>query len=45
MEAKYAIPIISIINLDEIKKYLIDNEGLGENLRAIEKYQNQYGVR
>ena len=45
MEAKYAIPIISIINLDEIKKYLINNEGLGENLRAIEKYQNQYGVR
>ena len=45
MEAKYAIPIISIINLDEITKYLTDNEGLGENLRAIEKYQNQYGVR
>jgi orotate phosphoribosyltransferase len=41
---KYSIPIISIINLEDIIKYLETTNGLINELELIKKYQDSYGV-
>jgi len=41
---KYSIPIISIINLEDIIKYLETTNGFINELELIKKYQNAYGV-
>lgn len=40
----YGIPVISIINLDNLMNYLQDRDDLVLNLRAVENYRAQYGV-
>jgi len=40
----YDIPVISIINLDNLMSYLRDRDELVLNLRAIESYRAQYGI-
>ena len=40
----YGIPVISIINLDNLMNYLQDRDDLVLNLRAVESYRAQYGV-
>ena len=41
---KYSIPVISIINLEDIIKYLETTNGFINELELIKKYQNAYGV-
>ena len=41
---KYSIPVISIINLEDIIKYLETTNGFTNELELIKKYQNAYGV-
>ena len=41
---KYSIPIISIINLQDIIKYLETASGFTNELELIKKYQNTYGI-
>jgi len=40
----YDIPIISIINLDDVMSYLRGRDDLLLNLRAVENYREKYGV-
>ena len=40
----YGIPVISIINLDDLMTYLRGRDDLVVNLRAVENYRAQYGV-
>ena len=40
----YDIPVISIINLDDVMNYLRGRDDLVLNLRAVENYRAQYGV-
>jgi orotate phosphoribosyltransferase len=40
----YDIPVISIINLDNLMSYLRDKDDLVLNLRAVESYRAQYGI-
>ena len=41
---KYSIPVISIINLQDIIKYLETASGFTNELELIKKYQNTYGI-
>ena len=41
---KYSIPVISIINLEDIIKYLETTNGFSNELEFIRKYQNTYGI-
>ena len=41
---KYSIPVISIINLQDIIKYLETTSGFTNELELIKKYQNTYGI-
>jgi len=41
---KYSIPVISIINLEDIIKYLEKVKNFSEELELIKKYQNTYGI-
>ncbi len=40
----YGIPVVSIINLDDLMNYLQDRDDLALNLRAVKSYRAQYGV-
>jgi len=40
----YDIPVISIINLDDVMSYLRGRDDLVLNLHAVENYRAQYGV-
>ncbi len=40
----YGIPVVSIINLDNLMSYLQDRDDLVLNLRAVQSYRAQYGV-
>ena len=44
IQNKYEIPVISIINLDNLINYLRDRNDLVLNLRAVESYRAQYGI-
>ena len=44
VEKNHGIPVISLMNLNEIKNFLISHEILSENLSALEDYQKRYGV-
>ena len=44
VEKNHGIPVISLINLNEIKNFLMSHEILSENLSALEDYQKRYGV-
>ena len=44
IQNKYDIPVISIINLDNLMDYLRDRNDLALNLRAIEDYRALYGI-
>lgn len=39
------IPVIPIATLDDLLEYLQNNQGLGQNLRAVQAYREQYGVK
>ena len=41
---KFSIPVISIINLEDIIKYLDTNSSYKKELELIKKYQNTYGI-
>jgi orotate phosphoribosyltransferase len=41
---KYSIPVISIINLEDIIQYLETTNGFTNELELIRKYQNSYGI-
>ncbi|WP_339616716.1 orotate phosphoribosyltransferase [uncultured Gilvimarinus sp.] len=43
VEQSYRIPVISIVNLDDIIRYL-ETEGGNNKLEAIKTYRDQYGV-
>lgn len=40
----HRIPVMSIINLDDLTAYLRTKQDLSENLDAVENYRAQYGV-
>lgn len=40
----YGIPVVSIINLDDLMNYLQDRDDLALNLRAVKSYRAQYGI-
>lgn len=44
VEKNHDIPVISLMNLNEIKNFLMSHEILSENLCALEDYQKRYGV-
>ncbi|HUX91646.1 MAG TPA: orotate phosphoribosyltransferase [Gallionellaceae bacterium] len=39
------IPVIPIATLDDLLEYLQNQQGLGQNLRAVQSYREQYGVK
>lgn len=43
IEQKYGIPVVSIINLDDLISYLKIEAGQGETLEAIQEYRHRYG--
>lgn len=45
VEQTHGIPVISIINLDNIMDYLATRNDMAQYLQAIEYYRTQYGVR
>lgn len=44
VKLEYGIPVISIINLDDIMEYLAARNDMAPNLLAIKRYRAQYGV-
>ena len=44
VEQTHGIPVISIINLDNIMDYLAAREEMTQNFQAIRRYRTQYGV-
>ena len=44
VEKNHGIPVISLMNLNEIKNFLMSHEILSENLSALQDYQKRYGV-
>ena len=44
LEQKYAIPVISIANLDELIRFLDQRMGQDIDLKAIKAYRDSYGV-
>jgi len=44
VKKNHGIPVISLMNLNEIKNFLMSHEILSENLSALEDYQKRYGV-
>jgi orotate phosphoribosyltransferase len=44
VQRRYNIPVISIATLDDLMGYLKTDPALAGNLRAVEKYREQYGV-
>lgn len=45
VQRKYNIPVISIATLDDLLVYLQGNQEVGQNLRAVQTYREQYGVK
>jgi orotate phosphoribosyltransferase len=41
---KQQIPVCTIANLNDLLNYLESNENMAQNLHAVEKYRQQYGV-
>jgi orotate phosphoribosyltransferase len=44
VEQEHQIPVISIINLNDLLDYLENDESLLEHLKAVKAYRQQYGV-
>jgi orotate phosphoribosyltransferase len=44
VEQEHQIPVISIINLNDLLDYLENDENLTEHLEAVKAYRQQYGV-
>ncbi|MDV6345199.1 orotate phosphoribosyltransferase [Nitrosomonas sp. Is37] len=44
VEQTHGIPVISIINLDNIMDYLATRNDMAQNLQAIKRYRAQYGI-
>lgn len=45
VQHNYNIPVISIATLDDLLAYLQENREEGLNLRAVQSYRQQYGVK
>lgn len=45
VQRKNNIPVIPIATLDDLLEYLQSQQGLGQNLRAVQSYREQYGVK
>lgn len=44
VEQEHQIPVISIINLNDLLDYLENDDSLAEHLEAVKAYRQQYGV-
>ncbi len=44
VEQQYKVPVISIVNLEQIVAYLSGQSGHQDNVERIESYRKQYGV-
>ena len=44
VEAEHNIPVISIVCLNDLLRYLQNNAELAEYLPAVEAYRQQYGI-
>jgi orotate phosphoribosyltransferase len=44
VEQEHQIPVISIINLNDLLDYLENDKNLAEHLEAVKNYRQQYGV-
>ncbi|SDY77828.1 orotate phosphoribosyltransferase [Nitrosomonas sp. Nm33] len=44
VEQTHGIPVVSIINLDNIMDYLATRNDMAQNLQAIKRYRAQYGI-
>lgn len=44
VERDFAIPVVSIVNLNQVLEYLADDAALKRHLPAVEAYRAQYGV-
>jgi orotate phosphoribosyltransferase len=44
VEQEHQIPVISIINLNDLLDYLENDENLADHLEAVKAYRQQYGV-
>lgn len=44
IEQTYAIPVVSIITLEDLSRYLAASQQLQGHLQAIERYRTQYGI-
>ena len=42
---EYNIPVVSIINLDDIVTYLKQEKGLSHDLTKVTEYRNKYGAK
>lgn len=44
VERDYDVPVVSIVNLEQVVAYLQDKEGDSDNVVKIQAYRQQYGV-
>lgn len=44
VEQQYHIPVLSIINLENLINYIEENSSLSNHLDAVKKYSQQYGI-
>ena len=45
VQRNYDIPVIAIATLDDLLEYLRGKQEAGQNLRAVQSYREQYGVK
>jgi orotate phosphoribosyltransferase len=44
VERDFAIPVVSIVALDQVLEYLASDPTLKQHLGAVEAYRAQYGI-
>ncbi|WP_203143535.1 orotate phosphoribosyltransferase [Marinobacter mangrovi] len=44
VEAEFNLPVVSIIQLDQVIRYLADRPDFQENARKVAEYRDQYGI-
>jgi orotate phosphoribosyltransferase len=45
VEAEFAVPVVPIVNLQDIITYLKSKPGFEEQLKKIEEYRAEYGIQ
>jgi orotate phosphoribosyltransferase len=44
VQEHYGVPVISVVNLNDLLAYLEGNSDWGDRLEAVARYRGQYGI-